>query len=139
MDFPSNTFGTLTPVEDRAVRHSKPAINQLISLLLCLVPALPCQAASDTSWHAQGFAQPAVIRVAAAGEAKLTISSSYGALLDNPVTKAVLAKLAAEVVNNPQSQMGRELAFKDLAQFEPSLTPDKLKEIDAALAKAQEN
>jgi hypothetical protein len=69
--------------------------------------------------------------------AKLSISSTYGDLLDNAVTKAVLAKLAPEVVNNPQSQMGRGLAFKDLAQFEPTLTPDKLKEIDAALAAAQ--
>jgi hypothetical protein len=78
--------------------------------------------------------------LAASGEtasAKLSINSTYGELLDNPLTKAVLVKLASEVVNNPQSQMGRGLAFKDLAQFEPTLTPDKLKEIDAALAVAQ--
>lgn len=72
-----------------------------------------------------------------ASAAKLSINSTYGDLLDNPVTKAVLVKLAPEVVNNPQSQMGRTLAFKDLAQFEPTLTPDKLKAIDAALAAAQ--
>jgi hypothetical protein len=78
--------------------------------------------------------------LAASGEpsaAKLSINSTYGDLLDNPVTKAVLVKLAPEVVNNPQSQMGRSLAFKDLAQYEPTLTPDKLKAIDAALATAQ--
>jgi hypothetical protein len=34
--------------------------------------------------------------------------------------------------------MGRGLAFKDLAQYEPTLTADKLQQIDAALAKAQE-
>jgi hypothetical protein len=78
--------------------------------------------------------------LAADGESsagKLSINSTYGDLLDNPVTKAVLVKLAPEVVNNPQSQMGRGLAFKDLAQYEPTLTPDKLKAIDAALSAAQ--
>jgi hypothetical protein len=35
-------------------------------------------------------------------------------------------------------QMGPGLAFKDLAQYEPTLTADKLEQIDAALAKAQE-
>jgi hypothetical protein len=98
-----------------------------------------CQAAIETQSISPNVARPSVLHVAAAStKATLTISSTYGALLDNPVTKAVLLKFAPEVVNNPQSQMGRDLAFKDLAQFEPTLTPDKLQEIDAALAKAQE-
>jgi len=46
-------------------------------------------------------------------------------------------RLAPEVVNNPQSQMGRGMPFRDLSQFEPTLTPDKLKQIDAGLAQAQ--
>lgn len=70
-------------------------------------------------------------------QAKLTVASSYGDLLDNPKTKSVLVRLAPEVVNNPQSQMGRGMAFKDLSQFEPTLTPDKLSQIDAGLAQAQ--
>jgi hypothetical protein len=68
---------------------------------------------------------------------KLTVASPYGDLLDNPKTKGVLDRLAPEVVNNPQSQMGRGLPFKELSQFEPTLTPDKLSQIDVALAKAQ--
>jgi hypothetical protein len=32
--------------------------------------------------------------------------------------------------------MGRDLAFKALAQYEPTLTADKLQQIDAALTKA---
>jgi len=68
---------------------------------------------------------------------KLSIASSYGDLLDNPKTKSVLVRLAPEVVNNPQSQMGRGMPFRDLSQFEPTLTPDKLKQIDAGLAQAQ--
>jgi hypothetical protein len=79
-------------------------------------------------------APPAAAAPAGAG---LTTASTYGALLANPKTKAVLAELAPEVVNNPQSQMGLDLAFKDLAQYEPSLTPDKLAQIDARLKQAQ--
>jgi hypothetical protein len=140
MDLMPNTLNESITLEDRPMSNSRPVGNRLLLLLLCLVPALACQATGESSGPGQRLAQPAAIRVAAASsEAKLTISSTYGALLDNPVTKAVLAKLAAEVVNNPQSQMGRDLAFKDLAQFEPTLTPEKLKEIDAALAKAQES
>jgi hypothetical protein len=140
MFFRPKAFVASITLENQPVSQSHVVRHRLITLLLCLVPTLACQAASESPGHGPGVAQPAAIRVAAAGsEAKLTISSSYGALLDNPITKAVLVKLAAEVVNNPQSQMGRDLAFKDLAQFEPTLTPEKLKEIDAALAKAQEN
>jgi len=73
----------------------------------------------------------------ASSQGKLTVASSYGALLDDPKTKAVLIRLAPEVVSNPQSQMGRGLPFKELSQFEPTLTPDKLSQIDVALAKAQ--
>lgn len=64
----------------------------------------------------------------------LSTNSTYGQLLDDPRSHAVLLKLIPEVLNNPQSQMGRELPLKALSQFEPTLTPDKLKEIDAGLA-----
>jgi len=112
--------------------------NRLLTLMLCAGPFLSSEATTVVQGGGQAFAQNSGLStLAATSEQKLTIGSTYGALLDNPTTKAVLVKLAPEVVNNPQSQMGRELAFKDLAQFEPSLTPDKLKEIDAALAKAQ--
>ena len=74
---------------------------------------------------------------ASAASSKLSIASSYGELLDNPRTKNVLVRLVPEVVNNPQSQMGRGLPFKDLSQFEPTLTADKLKQIDLGLAQAQ--
>jgi hypothetical protein len=114
------------------------ARNGLLTLICCVGPAVAGQGGTVTSPHRADFAQPSASYAAAASEQKLTINSTYGALLDNPITKAVLLKLAAEVVNNPQSQMGRALAFKDLAQYEPTLTPAKLQEIDAALAKAQE-
>jgi hypothetical protein len=111
----------------------------LLILMACAGPAVASQAGTVSQWHKPDFAQPSGLYAAAAAyEQKLTISSTYGALLDNPVTKAVLVKLSPEVVNNPQSQMGRGLAFKDLAQYEPTLTADKLQQIATALAKAQE-
>ena len=64
----------------------------------------------------------------------LSTNSTYGQLLDDPRSHAVLLKSIPEVVNNPQSQMGRNLPLKALSQFEPTLTADKLKEIDAGLA-----
>jgi hypothetical protein len=111
--------------------------NGLLTLLGCLGPLAASQATVTPS-HVADFAQSSALYAAAAPQQKLTTSSTYGALLDNPATKAVLVKFIPEVVNNPQSQMGRELALKDLAQYEPTLTPDKLQQIDAALAKAQE-
>ncbi len=68
---------------------------------------------------------------------KLTIQSPYGALLDTPATKAVLVTLIPEVVNNPNSQMGRGMPLEALSQFEPTLTPQKLQEIEVALSHAQ--
>jgi hypothetical protein len=118
--------------------YSHYARNRLLRLICCVGPVVASQAGTVAPWHDPDFARPSALYAPAASEQKLTISSTYGALLDNPITKAVLLKLAAEVVNNPQSQMGRDLAFKDLAQYEPTLTPDKLQQIDAALTKAQE-
>jgi hypothetical protein len=115
------------------------ARNWVLALALCIGSVAAGQAGTVAPWHSSDFGQPSALFAAAeVPEQKLNIGSTYGALLDNPVTKAVLLKLAAEVVNNPQSQMGRDLAFKDLAQYEPTLTPDKLRQIEAALAKAQE-
>jgi hypothetical protein len=65
---------------------------------------------------------------------RLSTNSTYGQLLDDPQSHAVLLKSIPEVVNNPQSKMGRDLPLKALSQFEPTLTADKLKEIDAGLA-----
>jgi hypothetical protein len=119
--------------------YSPYARRSLLILVACAGPAVASQAGTVSEGRNPDFAQPSALYAAAAdSEQKLTISSTYGALLDNPITKAVLLKLAPEVVNNPQSQMGRGLAFKDLAQYEPTLTADKLRQIDAALAKAQE-
>jgi hypothetical protein len=64
----------------------------------------------------------------------LSTDSTYGQLLANPQSHAVLLKLIPEVVNNPQSEMGKGMPLKALSQFEPTLTADKLKEIDASLA-----
>ncbi|MDB5672912.1 MAG: hypothetical protein JWO25_3871 [Alphaproteobacteria bacterium] len=67
----------------------------------------------------------------------LTVDSTVGALLDNPKTLAVLKADIPEVVANPNLQMGREMPLRGIAQFEPTLTEEKLKKIDADLAAAQ--
>ena len=118
--------------------HPNAIRGGLLTLACCVGPMVASQAGIATPSPGPDFVQPSASYAAAASEQKLTISSTYGALLDNPVTKAVLLKFAPEVVNNPQSQAGRDLAFKDLAQYEPTLTADKLQQIEAALAKAQE-
>jgi hypothetical protein len=118
--------------------YSYHARNGLLTLLCCVGPVVASQTGPVTPSHVPDLAQPSARYAAAANDQKLTISSTYGALLDNPTTKAILLKFAPEVVNNPQSQMGRELAFKDLAQYEPTLTSEKLQQIEAALSKAQE-
>jgi hypothetical protein len=61
-------------------------------------------------------------------------ASSYGQLLDDPRSRAVLVKYIPEVVANPQSQLARALPLKALAQFEPSMSEVKLEQIDQGLA-----
>ena len=111
-----------TPLTAAEIAAPPPGANSPDTMpMMSGMPPMPPQASPGT---------------AAAG-GKLTISSTYGELLGNPQTKAVLTQLAPEVVNNPQSQMGVGLPFKELAQFEPSLTPEKLAQIDTRLAQAQ--
>ncbi len=65
----------------------------------------------------------------------LTTNSTYGDLLANPAAKAILVELIPEVVNNSNSQMGLGIPLRSLSQFEPTLTPEKLKQIDDRLLK----
>jgi len=69
---------------------------------------------------------------------KLTVDSNFGQLVDNPVTNAVLKKLAPALLTNKTFLgVGRDISLRAMAQYDESLTADKLKEIDAALAQAQ--
>jgi hypothetical protein len=70
------------------------ARNGLLTLICCVGPAVAGQGGTVTSPHRADLAQPSASYAAAASEQKLTINSTYGALLDNPITKAVLLKLA---------------------------------------------
>ncbi len=69
-------------------------------------------------------------------QAKLTSDSTIGEILDNPGAKAVFKKHLPEMADNPQIEQARTMTLKSLQQYAPTLTDDKLKEIDADLAKA---
>jgi hypothetical protein len=109
-----------------------PGAATLVAGLFVAIGIAHASAASSNS-----FANPAPLAAPATpteATGSLSTKSTYGTLLDNPVSKAILEKLIPEVVNNPQSQLGRELPLAAIAQFEPTLTAEKLKQIDEALA-----
>ncbi|MDB5438307.1 MAG: hypothetical protein JWM33_734 [Caulobacteraceae bacterium] len=85
------------------------------------------------------FAAPApATDAAAASTKKLSIESNVGALVDNPVTNAVIKRLAPELLTNKTfATVGRDISLRAMAQYDDALTADKLKAIDAALAAAQ--
>jgi hypothetical protein len=69
--------------------------------------------------------------------AKLSADSLVGDLIKDPDAKAVLTADIPEVVANPQLTMGYGMKLRDIAQFEPTLTPETLAKIDADLAAMQ--
>jgi hypothetical protein len=73
----------------------------------------------------------------AASTAKYSVTKqTIGELVKNEKTKAVLMKHLPELIANPQLEQGYEMKFADIAQYAPDqLTPEKLKAIDADLAK----
>jgi hypothetical protein len=74
-----------------------------------------------------------------AQEAKYsTTKNTIGELVKNEKTKAVLVKLLPDLIANPQLEQGYEMKFPDIVQYVPDLTPEKLKEVDAELAKVTE-
>jgi para-nitrobenzyl esterase len=72
---------------------------------------------------------------APAPAAAYSSNSTVGDLLDNPATKAVLVQMIPDVVSNPMIDQARGFPLAGLAQFVPTLTPEFLAKIDAALAK----
>lgn len=85
---------------------------------------------------AVAVATPALAQQGAAAEAKYsTTKQTIGELVKNEKTKAVLVKLLPDLIANPQLEQGYEMKFPDIVQYVPELTPEKLKEVDAELAK----
>jgi hypothetical protein len=77
-------------------------------------------------------------RPPAAAARKLTVDSLVKDLIANPKTDAVLKAQIPETRANEQfSTMGAELPLREIAQYDPALTPAKLKQIDDELAKVQ--
>lgn len=64
---------------------------------------------------------------------------TIGELVKNEATKAALVKVIPDLIANPQLEQGYELKFADIVSYVPDvLTPEKLKEMDAELAKVAE-
>jgi hypothetical protein len=67
----------------------------------------------------------------------LTADSTVAELMDNPKSKEVLTKYVPEIVSDPRigDENTRANTLRGLQQYAPTLTDEKLKEIDAELAK----
>jgi hypothetical protein len=73
-----------------------------------------------------------------AQEAKYSVEKqTIGELVQNEATKAALSKVMPDLIANPDLSQGYEMKFPDIVQYVPELTPEKLKEMDAELAKVE--
>ena len=81
--------------------------------------------------------QTAPIQATAAASDKYTTSDTdVGTLLDNPDTKAILAKYLPELVNSPQIDMARSMTLQAMQSYAPDkLSNEVLAMIDEDLAK----
>jgi hypothetical protein len=66
---------------------------------------------------------------------KLSVNSLVAAILDNPAAKEVIAKHLPDIAGRPELEQARDMVFKDLQQYDASITNEKLAAIDADLAK----
>ena len=67
----------------------------------------------------------------------LTADSTMAELMDNPKSKEVLVKYVPEITSDPRisDENTRANTLRGLQQYAPTLTDEKLKAIDAELAK----
>jgi hypothetical protein len=70
-------------------------------------------------------------------EEKLSVNSLVAAILDNPAAKQVIAKHLPDIADRPELEQARDMVFKDLQQYDASITNEKLAAIDADLAKIE--
>jgi para-nitrobenzyl esterase len=66
-----------------------------------------------------------------------TAATPLGDLLDNPASKAVLAKYVPVLTQGGQVDQARPMTLKALQQYMPELTDETLGKIDAELAKVK--
>jgi hypothetical protein len=84
---------------------------------------------------APAWAQAPAAPVQVEAASKYSIKTSkLGALLDNPVTKAIFERYFPEVVHHPQINEGLDLTLPDVVQYLPDVvTPEKLAAMDQEL------
>ncbi len=96
------------------------------ALLLALVALSPAS-----------YAQTAPAPTAPAAAEKYTVADTdVGTLLDNPDTKAILAKYLPELISSPQIDMARSMTLQSMQSYAPDKLSDAtLAKIDVELAK----
>lgn len=100
---------------------------------LALSAAMTMAAAAQTP--ASAPAKPVAQAAAPAAPHYTTEDSTVGDLLDNPATKAILAKHVPAIVQNDQIQQARGMTLKALQQYaDDSLNDQVLAAIDKDLA-----
>ncbi|WP_294190209.1 carboxylesterase family protein [uncultured Sphingomonas sp.] len=86
-------------------------------------------------WGADIEAGKARLAAATASGRYNTLTTTLGTLLDNPGAKAVLQRQIPDVLASPQIGMARGVTLEALQSYLPALTDQKLRAIDADLAK----
>jgi hypothetical protein len=121
-------FTPQLPIPENAREHTR-------TILMKIISTIALAAALSVATFGTAMAQAPDTKPAATVAGKVSTASTVGTLLDNPKAKAVLVANVPGVVSNPMIEQARSMAFKELSQFEPVLTPDMLAKIDADLAK----
>jgi para-nitrobenzyl esterase len=96
-----------------------------VCLITAILTACPCMAAPVATFAANET-QPYYS----------TARSTLGELVDNPATRAILARYLPEIVNSPHLNQARRLTLKGMQPLAPDLlTDEKLAKIDEELSK----
>lgn len=84
------------------------------------------------------MAAPAAPTTAASTKARYTVAETdLGTLLDDPVSKAILAKFIPDIIANPNIEMGRALTLTQMQAYAGDMLSDEvLAKIQADLAAA---
>ena len=85
-------------------------------------------------WGKEIEAGKARLSQATASGRYTTMTTPLGTLLDTPAAKAVLERQVPDVLANPRIGMARGMTLQALQSYVPTLTTEKLRAIDAALA-----
>jgi hypothetical protein len=79
----------------------------------------------------------AMVLTTVVAEERLSVDSLVDVILDNPAAKQIIAKHLPNIAERPELEQARGMVFRDLQQYDASITNEKLAAIDADLAKIE--